>query len=168
MLDVSEGEDLVSDKSIESTRCTDNDVRILFLVLQELNVFGHGCTAVEDSCLDLGQILAEAGVFVLDLVCQFSSVAHDQDGAFSGHWFQGMESRQDKDSSLTQTGLGLTENVLVEESGRNGILLDCGWRTMLDFNRKKWLWNASRRRFVRPSPQASQKVLADSCSRWYA
>ena len=79
-----------------------------------------------------------------------------------------MESCQDEDSSLTQTRLGLAENVLVEESGWDGILLDCGWRMMLDFNRKKWLWNASRRRFVCPSPQASQKVLADNCSRWYA
>jgi len=44
-----------------------------------------------------------------------------------------VEGCEDEDGGLTQTGLGLAENVLVEESGGDGILLDCGGRRMLDF-----------------------------------
>ena len=79
MLDVSEGQNLVSNKGVESTRGTDDDVGILLLVFQKLDVLGHRCTTVEDGGLDVWKVLAEAGVFVLDLICQFASVAHHKD-----------------------------------------------------------------------------------------
>jgi len=78
VLDVPERKDLVSDQSVKSTRCTNNDVGVLLLALQELDVLGHGRATIEDGRLNLGEVLAKSGVFVLDLVCQLSSVAHDQ------------------------------------------------------------------------------------------
>lgn len=79
VLDVSERKGLVADQSVKSTRSTNDDVRVLLLVLQELEILGHRRTTVEDGGLDLGEVLAESGVLVLDLVCQLSSVAHDED-----------------------------------------------------------------------------------------
>lgn len=90
VFDISKGEVLVSKQSVESTRGSDNDVGVLFLVLQELYILGHGCTTVEYSGLDVWEVLAESSIFVLNLVSQLTSMAHDKDRAFSRNGLQGV------------------------------------------------------------------------------
>jgi hypothetical protein len=53
-------------------------------------------------------------------------VAHDEDGALARDWLQLVESGQDEDRGLSKTGLGLAENIDVEDCGRDAVLLDCG------------------------------------------
>lgn len=125
-LDVAKGKLLVSNESIQTTRCGDDDVGISLLVGQDFDVLRHGSTTVEDGGLDVGQVLAETRVFVLDLVRQLTSVAHDEDRALASNRLQLMKSGEDEDSSLTETGLGLAKHVDVEHGGWDTDLLDCG------------------------------------------
>lgn len=60
-------------------------MRMSFLVLQNFHVFLHGSPAIKDSGLNVGNVLAETGVFVLDLEGQLSSMAHDYHGRFSSN-----------------------------------------------------------------------------------
>jgi hypothetical protein len=122
----------IADKGIQSTGGSHNDVREGVLVLEELDIFLDGCTAIEDGSLHIRQILAEPGIFVLDLIRQFSSVTHHQHRAFARNGLQLMKSSQDEDSSLTETRFGLAENVDAEEGLRNTFLLDCRRPVMLD------------------------------------
>ena len=134
-LNIAQGEVLVTDESVEATGSTDNDVGEGLLVLEKLDVLLYRGTAIEDRGLHVWQILAESRVLVLDLVGEFSSVAHDQHRGFSRNGFQLVQSGQDEDRSLTETGLGLTKNVDTEESLWNTLLLDCRRSMMLDFVR---------------------------------
>jgi hypothetical protein len=95
------------------------------LVLQDLGVLLDRGSTVEDSGLDLWHVLAESGVFVLDLVGQLASVAHDENRALSRDRLNLLKGGQNKDGSLTKTGLGLTENVGSENCLRDTHLLDC-------------------------------------------
>lgn len=77
-LDTAQSEILVSHKRIQSSRSADNDVRMGILVLEDLDVLLHGRAAIKDGRLDFGHVFAETGVFILDLIRQLSSVAHDE------------------------------------------------------------------------------------------
>lgn len=84
-LDVSERKLLIANQRVQATGCADNDIGVCVLVGQELDILLHGSTTVEDSGLDVWEIFAESGVLVLDLVCQFSGVAHNQNRARAGN-----------------------------------------------------------------------------------
>jgi hypothetical protein len=127
VLQVGEAQVPVTDERIDTARSSDNDVGVGVLVAQELNVLLDGCTAVEDADLDIGQELCETVVLVPDLVGQLTGVAHDEDGRDTGlglliHLLEGGE---DEDGRLSETRLGLAENVVAENGLRNGNLLDC-------------------------------------------
>ena len=107
-LDVSQVQVLIADQCIETAWRADNDVGCRVLVLEGLDVGSHGCAPEEDLSLDIWQVLAESGIFVLDLVGQFSSVTHYQDGTFSRNRLELVKCGEDEDSSLTKTRLGLT------------------------------------------------------------
>ena len=77
VLQVGETEVLVANESIDTTGCSDNDVRVCVLVAEKLNVLLHRCSSVEDTDLDVGQELGKTVVFVANLVGQLTSVAHD-------------------------------------------------------------------------------------------
>lgn len=100
-------------------------MRVGVLVLQDLGVLLDRGSTVEDSGLDLWHILAESGVFVLDLVGQLARVAHDENRALSSDWLDLLKGCQDEDGRLTKTGLGLAENVGTENCLRDAHLLDC-------------------------------------------
>jgi hypothetical protein len=53
-------------------------------------------------------------------------VAHHKDGALARDRLQLVEGGQDEDRGLSETGLGLAENIDVEDCGGNAVLLDCG------------------------------------------
>jgi hypothetical protein len=116
---------LVTDKSLETTRSTDNDMRASFLVLERLHVGLDGSTTIEDTGLDVGHVLAETVVLVADLVGQLTSVAHDNHRDLSVHGLNLLKGSKNEDSSLTQTGLGLADNVTTEECLGDTGLLDC-------------------------------------------
>lgn len=125
-LDVAKGQLLVTDERVETTGGGDDDVGVGLLVGQGLDVLLDRGTTVEDSSLDVGQVLGETGVLVLDLVGELTGVAHDQDLAFTRDGLQLVKSGQDEDSGLTETGLGLAKNIDVQDSSRDANLLDCG------------------------------------------
>jgi hypothetical protein len=127
VLQVGEAQVPVTDERVDTARSSDNDVGVGVLVAQELNVLLDGCTAVEDTDLDIGQELCETVVFVPDLVGQLTGVAHDENGCDTGlglliHLLEGGE---DEDGRLSETRLGLAENVVAENGLGNGNLLDC-------------------------------------------
>lgn len=124
-LDVAQGELFVADQSIQTTRSTNDDVGERFLVGKNFDVLLDRSTSVEYRSLHIGKVLAEPSILVLDLVCQFTSVAHNKDGALPRNSLQLVKSRQDENRGLSETRLGLAENVDVQNSGRNADLLDC-------------------------------------------
>ena len=126
-LDVSERELPISNKSIQSTGSRYDDVRKGLFLGQNLNVFGHGSTTVEDLGFDIWQVLAETFVLALDLVGKFTSVTHDEHRAFSLNRLQSVESSQNEDSGLAQAGFGSTQDISTEHGAGNDVLLDC-WR----------------------------------------
>lgn len=151
MLQVGKSEFLITDESMDSTGGTHDDVRMSFLVRQEIDVLLNRRSTVEDRDLDIGQELGETVVFVLDLECQLAGVAHDKDGCNARLRFliHLLESSQDEDGSLSETGLGLTEDIVSEDGLGNGNLLDCGEKNMSEWNLKRS--KRSGRGSVRPS-----------------
>jgi hypothetical protein len=121
----SKSKGLVTDKSLETTGSTDNDVRAGVLVLQSLHVGLDGGTTEEDASLDVGHVLAESVVLIANLVGQFTSVAHDNHRNLAIDGLNLLQSGKDEDSRLTQTRLGLADNVSSEKSLRNAGLLNC-------------------------------------------
>lgn len=124
-LDIAQRQVLVANKGIQTTGGSHNDVGVGLLVGQKLNVLGNGSTTVEHGGLDIREVLGETSVLVLDLVGQFTSVAHDEDGALARNWLQLMKGGQNEDRGLSETRLGLAENIDIENGGRNAMLLDC-------------------------------------------
>lgn len=78
-LDIAQRELLITDQGIETTRSTDNDVGERLLVRQDFNVLLDRSASVENCSLHIGKVLAESGILVLDLVRQFTGVAHHKD-----------------------------------------------------------------------------------------
>ena len=124
-LDVAERQFLIPNQVVETTGGRDHNVRVSLLVLEELNVLLDGGTTVEDGGLNVGKILGETSVLILNLVGQFTGVAHDKDLTLAGDGLQLVKSGQNEDRSLTETGLGLAKNVDIENGSWNADLLDC-------------------------------------------
>lgn len=95
----------VTDKSIDTTGCANNDVRVRVLVAKELNVLLDGCSSVENTDLDVRQELGKAVVFVTDLVGQLAGVAHDQDSRNTRLrlLIHLLESGENEDGGLSET-----------------------------------------------------------------
>jgi len=134
-LDVAQAEVLVAHKGVQTTGSGDNDVRVGLLVLENVDVVLNGSATVEDRGLDVGQVLAETGVLILDLESQLAGVAHDQHRALAVDRLDLLKSGQDENGSFTKTRLGLTKDVGSENCLRNAVLLDCGYR-MSDIGQK--------------------------------
>lgn len=100
-------------------------MRVGLLVLQGLDILLHWCTTVKDGGLDVWEVFAEPGIFVLDLVREFAGVAHDQDGAFAGDRLNLLQCGEHEDCCFTETGFGLTEHVGPKDGLRDANLLDC-------------------------------------------
>lgn len=114
MLQVGKAEMPIADEGVDTTGSTDDDVRVSVLVAKELDVLLNGSSSVEDTNLDVRQELGEAVVFVADLVGQLAGVAHDQDSGSTGfgllvHLLEGCEN---EDGSLSETRLGLAEDIV--------------------------------------------------------
>lgn len=124
--DAAEAQDLIAHKGVQAARGAHDDVGARVLVLDRLNVLLDGGAAVEDARLDVGHVLAEAVVLVADLERQLAGVAHDQDGHLAVDGLDLLERRQGEDSRLSETRLGLADDVASEESLGDTGLLNCG------------------------------------------
>lgn len=100
-LDVAKRQLLVTDKRIQTTRGTDNNVGSCLFVAEELDILLHGGTSVENSSLHLRKVFAESGVFVLDLVCQLTRVAHNQDLDFTLNRVESVKGGENENCCLT-------------------------------------------------------------------
>lgn len=84
VLEVGKAKLLVTDKSVNATGCTDDDVRVRVLVREDIDILLDWSTAIEDGYSNIREELREAVVLILDLVSQLTGVAHDQDRGRSG------------------------------------------------------------------------------------
>ena len=120
----------VANQGVKPSGGADNDMGMSILVLQILDIFLHRRTAIENSRLNLREILAEAGIFVLDLVRQLSSVAHDQHRRLVDRSNDLLQSGEYEHSSLSEARFGLAENVGAQYGLRNAHLLNCRRKSM--------------------------------------
>lgn len=116
---------LVSHESVQSTGCSDDDVWVSLLVLENLSILLDGSPTIENSGLDFWHVFAESGILVLDLVSQLTGMAHDEDGGFASDWVDLLEGGEDEDGSLTKTRFGLAEDIGTKNGLGNANLLDC-------------------------------------------
>ena len=116
---------LVAHQGVETTGSTDDDVGVSLLVLEDLGILLDGSTTVEDAGLDVGHVLAEAVVLVANLEGELTSVAHDEDGTLAGDGLDLLKSGKDEDSRLTETGLGLADDITTKHGLGDTCLLNC-------------------------------------------
>lgn len=102
------------------------------LVLQDLGILLDGRTTVENTRLDVGHVLGESVVLIANLEGQLTGVAHDQNRALAGDRLHLLKSGEHENSSLSETRLGLTDDVTTKKSLRNTCLLDCTIDPMLE------------------------------------
>merc|ERR1719180_782490 len=114
MLQVLQRQLLALDQGENSTGSSHNDVGTV--VLQNLLILSDGQTAEEDTNLDVGEELAEPLVLLADLEGQLPGVAHHQHADLAVHGLDLLHRGQNKDSSLTHAGLGMTQNVHTQNS----------------------------------------------------
>src|SRR5690606_35378942 len=123
--DASKTQDLIPNQRVQATWGTHDDVGAGVLVLDLLHVLLDGSTAVEDLSLDVGHVLAEAVVLVLDLEGQLASVAHDEDRNLAVDRLDLLKGGENEDGRLSESGLGLADDITSEERLGDTGLLDC-------------------------------------------
>jgi len=124
VLDVLQVEGLLFDQSQDTAGGSDQDVRAELLVAENILISLQGRTAIEDLRTNLGQVLAEAGILVLDLESQLTSVAENNNGDLAGDGLDLLERSEDEDGSLTHTRLGLAQNIHAQDGLGDTLLLD--------------------------------------------
>ena len=124
VLDVLELQGTLLDESKDTTRGADQDVGAELLVAENVLISLDGHTTVEHLRANLGKVLAEASVIVLDLESELTSVAEDNDSNLAGSGLDLLERREDKDSSLSHTRLGLAQNVHTQNRLGDALLLN--------------------------------------------
>jgi len=124
VLDVLELQGALLDESEDTARGTDQDVGAELLVAENVLVSLDGHTTVEHLRANLGKVLAEASVLVLDLEGKLTSVAEDNDSNLTGSGLDLLKRGEDKDSSLSHTRLGLAQNVHTKNRLGNTLLLN--------------------------------------------
>ena len=124
--DASKAQDLITDKRVQTARRSYDDVRAGILVLDNLDILLDGGTTVEHASLDVRHVLAEPVVLVSDLERELTGVAHNQDRDLAVDGLDLLERGQDKDGCLSETRLGLRDDVASEERLGDTGLLNCG------------------------------------------
>lgn len=123
--DAAEAKGLIAHKGFETPGSTNDDVGAVVLVLEGLDIVLDGHSTVENAGLDVGQVLAEPVVLIANLVGQFTSVAHNDNRDLAIDWLYLLKSGEHEDSSLTQTGLGLADDISTEKGLGDTSLLNC-------------------------------------------
>ena len=126
VLDAAGAQVLVADERVQTARRGDDDVRASRLLLEDIDVGLDGRAAVEGRGPDVWQVLAEPRVLVADLEGELARVTENDDGDLAiNRLLELLQSGEDEDSGLAQTGLGLTKDVHTEDGLRDADLLDC-------------------------------------------
>jgi hypothetical protein len=114
VLQVCETEMPVTHERVDTTGSSDDDMWVSVLVAEQLDVLLNRGTSVENTNPDIGKELGETVVFVSNLVRQLTCVAHDEDGrdTWLGLLIHLLERSKDKDCGLSETRLGLAEDVI--------------------------------------------------------
>ncbi len=123
--DISKAKLLLSDQSVETTRSSDNDMRVGVFVGEGFNILLHWCSTVKDCCLHFWEVFAEPRVFVLNLVGELTGVTHNKDCALAGYRLDLLKCSENEDGCLSESGLGLAEDIGPKDGLRNAYLLDC-------------------------------------------
>lgn len=123
-LDVLQAEGSLVGKGSNAARSTDDDVRSVGL--QELLLGGNIKTSDDhfDANGGSSEVLLKALKLLLDLDRQFAGVSHHDSADLTIDGSDLMQDRQDEDGGLTHTRLGLADNVLAVDGGRNSLLLN--------------------------------------------
>lgn len=141
---------LLTHEGVQATRSGDDDVRVRLLVGEDLFVLLDVCATVENSSLHLRHVLGEAVVLVLDLEGELTGVAHNEDLSLASHSIDLLKGADNEDRSLTETRLGLAEDVGADNSLRDANLLDC-LVMMLEYVRPSKVEEQASKRVERPS-----------------
>mmetsp|Transcript_5571 Transcript_5571/g.12646 ORF Transcript_5571/g.12646 Transcript_5571/m.12646 type:complete len:470 (-) Transcript_5571:8-1417(-) len=112
---------LLPEEAKDPARCANEHVRAA--TGQHLLVLGNRCASVDDARLHVLEILGESIKLVLDLVCQLTRVADDQDLHCLLRSIYLLEAREDEDSCLAHTRLGLTQHVGAQDGLRDALVL---------------------------------------------
>ena len=99
-------------------------MRVGVFVGKGFDILLHWRAPVKDCCLHFWEIFAEPGVFVFNLVGKFTGVTHNKDCALAGDRLDLLKCGENEDGCLSETGLGLAEDIGSEDGLRNTHLLD--------------------------------------------
>lgn len=131
-LDVTKAEFLLSHQGIKPPWGCDYDVRMSVFVGQDFKIFLHWSSTVENTSLQVRHIFAESCVFILDLVCKLTSVAHNEDRTFPRDWLDLLKGGENKNSCLSETRFGLAEHIGSQDRLGDTHLLYCMIMPMSD------------------------------------
>lgn len=81
------------------------------LVGQKLDVLGHWSPTVKHSRFHFWHVFAEPGIFILDLIGEFTGVAHDQNRTFARIWLDLLQCGENEDGGLSKSRFGLAKNI---------------------------------------------------------
>jgi hypothetical protein len=123
--DLAKSKVLIAGESPKTTRSTNDNMGACVLALQDLNILLDGSATVEDTGLDIRKILAEAVVLIANLVGQLTGVAHDNNRNLAIDGLNLLKRGENEDSSLSETGLRLAENICSKQCLRDDTLLNC-------------------------------------------
>lgn len=95
-----------------------------FETFQKLNVFVDGLSSIDDLSPYLWKVHRESCELLLDLICQFSSMAENEGRYWLRVLRQLMEDGEDKYSGLAHTRFGLAEHIDTNHCIWDAFLLD--------------------------------------------
>ena len=124
VLDLGGVEDLVSYEGVQTAGGGDHDMGALGLVAEEVGVLDHRGTAEESADTDVGHVLGETSVLVLDLESKLTGVAQNNDRHLAVDRLELLKSSQDEDSRLSVTRLCLAQDIHSKDGLRDALLLD--------------------------------------------
>ena len=124
VLDFGGVEDLIPHEGVQSTGGGDYDVRALALVAEEVGVLDHRGTAEESADTDVGHVLGETSVLVLDLESKLTGVAQNNDRHLAVDRLELLQSRQDKHRRFSVTGLCLAQDIHSKDRLGDTLLLN--------------------------------------------
>jgi hypothetical protein len=124
VLDVLGLQDFLASESVQATGGGDDDVRALSLVFEHLRILLDRGAAEEGGDADVGHVLGETRVLVLDLVRELTRVAENDDRHLSIDGLELLQAGQHEHRCLSMTRLGLAQDVHPQDGLGNALLLD--------------------------------------------
>jgi hypothetical protein len=101
------------------------------VILQDITILLNGDSTIKHSGLDFRKVLGKTLVLVSNLERKLTGMTENKNGNLVFAFWEGrriklVKSCKNKDSSLSHTRLGLTNNVHTKDGLRNAFVLDLG------------------------------------------